>query len=104
MTVKQILTPIILQEFKKYEDLGHKIKLKSTTTKRKKYSIICGIIAFLGFAHPLYFAAIPVYIILMLNTKNNIDLIISLAKKSPDKPIEQIIAEEMKLSYNNSRF
>ena len=75
MTVKEILTPVILQEFKKYENLGHQIKLKTTTSRRIKYSIICGIIALLGFVHPVYFVAVPVYIVLMLKTKNNVDLI-----------------------------
>ena len=101
MTVNEILTPVILQEFKKYENLGCQIKLKTTKSRRIKYSIICGIIALLGFVHPVYFAAVPVYIVLMLKTKNNIDLIISLAKKNPNKPIDQIVAEELKLPYNN---
>ena len=97
MTVKEILTPLITQEFEKYERHGYKIKLKSTSKRRVKYSIICGIIALLGFAHPVYFAAIPVYIILMMKTRDNVGIILSLAKKNPDTPIEQIVAQEVKI-------
>lgn len=97
MTVKDILTPVITQEFEKYERHGYKIKLKSISKRRVKYSIICGIIALLGFAHPVYLAVIPVYIILMMKTRDNIGAILSKAKKSPDKSIEQIVAEEVKV-------
>lgn len=103
MTVKEILTPVILQEFNKYENLGHEIKLKSKKTRRIKYSVICGIIALFGLIDPiLLLADAVVYIILMVKTKDNINLILSLAKKSPDKPIDQIIAEEMNVPYNNT--
>lgn len=103
MTVKEILTPIILQEFNKYENLGYEIKLKSTTTRRIKYSVICGIVALCGVIDPLFLLVVAaIYIVLMVKTKDNVNLILSLAKKSPDKPIEQIVAEEMKLPYNNT--
>lgn len=97
MTVKEILTPVIMQEFEKYERNGQKIKLKTIAKKRTKYSIICGIIALLGFVHPVYFISVPIYVILMLRTRNVVDVILSLAKDNPNKPIDRIIAEEIKL-------
>lgn len=98
MTVTQILMPVIKQEFEKYESHGHKIKLKTAINRRVKYSIICGIIALLGFAHPVcLLIGILTYIILMMRTLDNTKVIISLAKKSPDKTIEQIVAEEVKI-------
>lgn len=91
MTVKEILTPVIKQEFAKYERHGYKIKLKSVTTKRIKYTVLCALGAILCW--PI---ALIVYIVLMRKT-NNIDTIISVAEKSPDTPIEQIIAREIKV-------
>lgn len=97
MTVNDVLTPVIKQEFEEYERNGYKIKLKSVFKRRVKYSIICGIFALLGFINPgfLIYAAI-VYTVLMLKTRDNVKVIISLAKKEPDKAIKQIIAEEIK--------
>ena len=97
MTAEAILTPIIAKELEKYGQNGGKVKLKTAKKRRVKYSIICGIIALCGFAHPIYLVSVPVYIILMLKTKNNIDIILSLAKKSPNKPVDLIIAEEVGL-------
>lgn len=97
MTAEAILTPIITKELEKHERNGGKIKLKTAKKRRIKYSIICGIIALCGFAHPVFFVSVPVYIILMLKTRNNINIILSLAKKSPNKPVDLIIAEEVGL-------
>ena len=91
MTVKDILTPVITQEFEKYESHGYKIKLKSVTTNRIKYTVFCALGAILCWP-----VALIVYIVLMKKT-NNIDTIISVAKKSPDTPIEQIVAQEIKV-------
>lgn len=95
MTVQYILTPIINQEFEKYARSGRPIKLKTISKKRTKYSIICSIIALCGFAHPVFFLVIPIYIVLMCKAGNKVNTILSLARKSPDKPIAQIIAEEI---------
>lgn len=91
MTVKEILTPLITQEFEKYERHGYKIKIKSVTTNRIKYTVFCALGAILCWP-----VALVVYIVLMKKT-NNIDTIISVAKKNPDTPIEQIVAQEVKI-------
>ena len=95
MTVEEILTPTITEELEKYECNGSKIRLKTVKNRRIWYSIICGVIALCGFVFPAFFISVPVYIILMLKTKNNIKVILSLAKKNPNKPVDQIIAEEV---------
>ncbi len=96
MTVNDILLPVINEELEKYESGGKNIKLKTAGKRRIKYTIICGLIVVLGFWNPLCYIAIPVYIILMVKTKNKSNVILSLARKSPNKPIDQIIAEEIK--------
>lgn len=97
MTVNQILTPVIQEEFQKYERHGYKIKLKCTAKKRTNATIACGIVTLCGFVHPVFFLAVPIYIIIMLNSRNNINAIIAQAKKYPDMPIDQIVAREIKL-------
>ncbi len=93
MTVKELLTPVINLEFEKYKSQGYKIKLKSTAKKRILYTILCvfGTIIFVSVCPIVWI----IYGVLMMKT-NNIDIIISLAEKSPDMPIEQIIAQEIK--------
>ena len=91
MTVKDILTPLITEEFQKYEQSGHKIKLKSVTPNRIKYTVGCLLGAFICFP-----VALIVYVVLMKKT-NNIDTIISVAKKNPDMPIDQVVAQEIKI-------
>lgn len=90
MTVKGILTPVIKEEFQKYEKNGYKIKLKSTTKKRVKYTVFCALGAIIFWP-----AALIIYIVLMSKT-NNVDTIFELAQKNPDMPIDQIIAQELK--------
>lgn len=97
MTAEVILTPLITHELQKYEATGKKVKLKSIVKKRVKYSVICGIITLLGFFFPPFFLAALVYIFLMAKTNNKVAIIMDLAKKSPDKPIAQIVAEEIAL-------
>lgn len=89
MSAEEILKPIIEQEFEKYERNGEKIKLPSMTKTRIKYTVWCVLGAWLSF--PI---ALIVYIVLMIRT-NKVNTILRLAKKSPDKPIDQIISEEM---------
>ncbi len=154
MTVKQILTPIIEQEFRKYESNGYKVKLKTPRKRRITYTVCCVLITFLYFflfkdspnlimllSIPLFiFIAIKlfkqtkeivlivvlcfflltfisiflsngmfipviliVYIILMSRT-NKYDTIISLAKKMPDTPIDQVIAQEITLDHSTSYY
>lgn len=91
MTAKEILTPVINQEFQKYQNNGYKIKLKSATKNRIKYTIFCALGALICW--PI---ALIVYIILMCST-NKINTIVKLAKKTPDMPIDQIIAQEIKI-------
>ena len=93
MTVEEILTPIITQEFAKYERAGYKIKLRSVTTNRLKYTAYCALGGM--FFWPIWPVALIVYIILMVKT-NNINTIISVAKKQPNTPIELIVAQEIK--------
>ncbi len=90
MTVEEILTPIITQEFAKYERAGYKIRLRSVTTNRLKYTAFCALGAI--FCWPI---ALIVYIILMVKI-NNINTIISIAKDNPNDPIELIVAQEIK--------
>ena len=92
MTVKQILTPLIQQELQKYEQAGHKIRLKTQQTNRIGYTVACaaaGVILF-----PFIPITIIVYICLMKKT-NPIDTILAAARKKPDVPIDQIVAQEM---------
>ena len=97
MSVEAILTPIINQEFQKYQNMGYQIRLKTAKERRVKYQWVCGSIALVSLALvPFIFVImIPIYIILMSKTKNNVGIILSLARKVPDKPIEQIVAEEI---------
>jgi len=90
MTVKEILTPVIQHELEKYESQGYKIRLKTATNNRIKYTVLCalGAIAFFPIA-------LIVYVILMKKT-NTIDTILSIAKKYPDTPIETLVALEIK--------
>ena len=96
MTAEAILLPIINAELEKYRQNGKKIKLKTIEKRTVTYTIIFGILALCGFAHPIYFAAIPIYIILMMRNRKPELVILSLAKKYPNKPVDQIIAEEIK--------
>lgn len=93
MTVEQILIPIINEEFRKYEQQGYKIKLKSTNKIRTKYTLLS--LLFLIIFFPVFPLVIIVYVLMMIKTTNQ-DIIIKLAKKNPDKPIVDIIAEEIK--------
>lgn len=89
MTVKEILTPMINQELQKYQYNGNKVKLKSVTKYRLLYTLFCGLGAILFW--PI---ALIVYICLMSGT-DNVNIILKLAKKYPDTPVDQIIAQEV---------
>ncbi len=97
MTVQQILTPVINQEFQKYQSMGIKIRLKSTNKLRGKYSLICGGAALwsLLLSPLILLIVIPIYIVLMIRANDNVRTILSVAKDYPDKPIDVIVAEEI---------
>lgn len=92
MTVKEILTPLIQQELRKYEQSGHKIRLKTQQNNRIGYTVGCAAVGALLF--PLLPITAIVYYFLMRST-NPVDTILSVAKRKPDTPIDEIIAQEM---------
>ena len=89
MTVNEILTPIINEEFQKYQNNGYKIKLRCVRKKRITYTVCCALGALLAWP-----VALTVYIILMCNL-NNVKAILAQAKSRPDVPVDVIIAGEM---------
>lgn len=89
MSVEEILTPVIEQEFEKYESSGHKVRLRSVMKQRILYTLIC----LLG-GCGCFPVAIIVYIFLMRRT-GKIKTIIRLAKKFPDKSIQEIVESEL---------
>lgn len=93
MSAEAILTQVITQEFHKYTSCGWTIKLKATREKRVKYSLWCGAAALLLW--PMFPITLIVYILLMANT-NDVKTILSIAKKYPDTPVDQIIAWEIR--------
>ncbi len=93
MTVDEILKPMIEEELKRYEELGNNIKLKSVRSLRRRYTVTALIALVVLF--PLLFITIPVYIYKMKRLSDKAEVILTLAKKSPDKTIPQLIAEEI---------
>ena len=103
MYVEQILTPIIEEEFKKYESDIRKIKLKTARKRLVTYTLVYAalilfslVINWLFLTFLSVFPGVIIYISLMLTTKNKVKVILSLAKSQPNKPIDQIIAEEIR--------
>lgn len=90
MTVKEILTPVILEEFKKYERSGYKIKLQTAENKRTAY-IVWAIVSFV-----LCCPIISIICLVLMNKIDNVKIILSIAKKYPNMPISQIVAKEMR--------
>ena len=89
MSIEEILRPVIEQEFAKYESSGRKVRLRSVAKKRILYTFIC----LLG-GCGCFPVAFIVYIFLMSRT-SKLKTIIRLAKKSPDKSIQEIVMSEM---------
>lgn len=97
MTVKQILVPVIKQELKKYRDNGEKIRLKTATKKRIVRTVIC-VLIFVVFNDIIYYPSVTLFVLfvyacLMIKT-NNANIIMGKAKKNPNIPVEEIIAND----------
>ena len=98
MNFKAILNNMIEEEFSKIEKEGKRVKLKTVTRKRVKYTLFSGLL-FLMFlivkAELFAFIDLIVYFILMYNA-NNLSVIAALSKKSPNTPVSDIIKGDMK--------
>ena len=65
MTVKEILTPLIQQELRKYEQAGHKIRLKTQQNNRIGYTVGCAAVG------ALLFPLLPITAILLMIVCND---------------------------------
>ena len=65
MTVKEILTPLIQQELRKYEQSGHKIRLKTQQNNRIGYTVGCAAVG------ALLFPLLPITAILLMIVCND---------------------------------
>lgn len=95
MTVENILTPIIMEELAKYQQNGQKLRFKTAKNNRTKYTVFC-LLGAIVFPPISTIIALLVYFNLMKKT-DPVNTIIAAAKKKPDTPIDQIIAEEIML-------
>lgn len=93
MTVESILTPVITEELAKYQLNGQKLRFKTTKKNRIKYTVFC-LLGAIVFPPVSTIIALLVYFNLMKKT-DPVNTIIAAAKKKPDTPIAQIIAEEI---------
>lgn len=92
-----LLNHIIKEEIKKIEQGGEKVRLKSVF-KKGFIAVIIGVFAFLFSAllRNIFFSIVfglICFFMFLGNTKE--EAIAKLAKKMPDKPIDEIIREDM---------
>ena len=98
MNFTTMLGELIEEEISKIEQNGVKVKLKTLLRKRIIYTLFFGgLFAILLVAgnYLLAFVNLAVYFIVLYNL-NNVSVISVLAKRSPDKPIADIIRGDMK--------
>lgn len=98
MDVKTMMNNLIEEEISKLEQSGEKVRFKTLTKKWISYTLVFGTIFLLFMTMQnfvLAFVDMIVYFVFMYRT-NNVTVITSLARKSPDTPIVDIIRGDMK--------
>ena len=97
MTYQEVMDDLIREEISKIEHTGEKVILK-TLLKKRMLRILLAAMYFAFFAWVklwLFALGIPAICLVGLFRMNNEKVVTALAQKSPDKPVSEIIAEDM---------